>query len=966
MSQANQEVTRKKPLPLEHWEERLERHFSALAATREGSGFPIFALEHPLSPAEIEDLSSLLRAQMRSNNRLGSRYWLCWVVYATEIGYGYTGDEYWQSFIEATPGWQLHHRDALRIRFRKFQKTYGGVKPTGAWSDHFPIIAWPITHAILPKYLQYQFADAIYQLRFRLAKIDGLDSASAGRMLASYSYNASTRFQQFLQQEELTGRILLSLLGISLESGPAPIFEPTLARIVADLDAVPKSRTRLREARTMVDRSKGIGRPGSFQKSSVTRNQNDATHTFPQPSIRPRVFLRHSGSGKWSVAVDVPSFAQIATFESGLGTFLKRTRCRILGAPDVKPAGWVLSHNRVSIIKSWPDASSSLIQFEESQPFIDRLLQSDCLLSVGSFWLFRIGSDGVAREIISRVVRPGYDYIVLSNTDAPEDSSMVSACVLDCADIKAYRLSIPVNVTSEETSFLSGLGIQVARTVRVWPAGLPCRGWDGEGQSEWLTTEEPCFGIVHDHPVSQYIVSLNDSVEEMLPAPAIGQPTFVRLQALPAGKHKLTITAKRDDSLTGIAQLSSHVGVAELTVREPEPWVPGTPSHIGLIVNIDPHDAELDEFWENKVVISVSGPSNHSVICAVSLERSNGEEIFKSELPRTLRLPISPETWRKNFETFTNKEEATNWRYPEAAVGRLHIQGGELGSYVTSFHRDVAPVRWVTRNTSAGLSIKLVDDTGLPDDAQCSSFSMLTPVALVSNDVPTLTEGLPSEPPGALYVARHGDHQDTIIVSHGLAGEGLQGLGVRPDVAEIIRGEVLLSQAVRALALWHLARLAGPLAEQRRSQVTRELSGAIFEKLCGRKWAESEHNFEKASKLEASAEALQHRIDSIGGFGAVLKRDYANFLVDFKQSSSWYFDLARRYQVSKDVKMCEFAVRLSFLPQTLSLVYGSDLDGLIKRAFSEQQAIRGARFAALLCARHLPNEYAQFVRRRRW
>jgi hypothetical protein len=26
------------------------------------------------------------------------------------------------------------------------------------------------------------------------------------------------------------------------------------------------------------------------------------------------------------------------------------------------------------------------------------------------------------------------------------------------------------------------------------------RAWDGEGHTEWLTTESPCFGIVHDHP----------------------------------------------------------------------------------------------------------------------------------------------------------------------------------------------------------------------------------------------------------------------------------------------------------------------------------------------------------------------------------------------------------------------------------------------------------------------------------
>jgi len=474
------------PLPLDHWQDRLSRHFASLAATREDSGFPIFALEHPLTPTEVEEVSSLLRKHLQANGRLGP-HWLCWVIHATEIGYRYTGDEYWQSFDEVTTGWLLQHRDGLRSRFRKFQQTFGGVRPSGAWAGNFPIIAWPITHAILPKYLQYQFAYAIYQLRFRLAHFGGSDAQTAGRMLASYSYDTSTRFRQFLQQEELTGRILLGLLGITPEVGPAPIYEPTLTRIIADLDAVQATRARLREARTVVDRFKGLGRPDSGRGPSNAGDRERTVDTFPHPDIRPRMLLRHSGGGNFSVAVDVPSFAPVAALEPGLGTFLKRTRCRIAGAPDVKPAGWTLSHGRrIAIIRSWPGPDAPLVQFEKSHPLLDRLLQADCVLSTGTFWLFRIGPDGVAREIVSRVVRPGFEYIVITPEAMPEGCSIMGPCSLDCSDMAAYRLSIPPNVSSDQTNWLSNLGMQIARTIRVWPAGMPCRSWDGEGQSEWL------------------------------------------------------------------------------------------------------------------------------------------------------------------------------------------------------------------------------------------------------------------------------------------------------------------------------------------------------------------------------------------------------------------------------------------------------------------------------------------------
>lgn len=90
------------PTPLEEWQNRLERHFTQLAAARSDSGFPLFALEHDLSKAEFGEIAELLHAQLADGWKLG-RYWLLWVVYATELGYDYDGGEYWPSFEERTP-----------------------------------------------------------------------------------------------------------------------------------------------------------------------------------------------------------------------------------------------------------------------------------------------------------------------------------------------------------------------------------------------------------------------------------------------------------------------------------------------------------------------------------------------------------------------------------------------------------------------------------------------------------------------------------------------------------------------------------------------------------------------------------------------------------------------------------------------------------------------------------------------
>jgi hypothetical protein len=388
---------------LEHWQTRLDSHFQNLAKTREGSSLPLFALEHGLTSEETGEIARLLREYITSGNRL-SIYWLLWVVYATEFGYQYTGDEYWPSFEEHTPGWQIYHRSSLRQWFKKFQTTYHGFVPSGPWAAHFSYIAWPISHAVLPRYLQYHFASALYQQRYRLAGLAKLDSVSIGRLLAAHTYNATTRFEKFLQQEELTGRIVLGLLGHDPADGHEPIYPVALKRILADLDRVRATRSWVKDARrTVIDRFVGIGQGAgpSARRSPTSGEDERQTDNFIQPDIKPSLFLRYSG-GRWSVVVDVPSFTPLAALNPDLRAFLKRTRCSIAGSTDTKPAGWTLSGNRISVLKSWPDPGRPLIKFQQTHEVLDRLLQNDCRISSGPNWLFRIGADGLAREIKGR------------------------------------------------------------------------------------------------------------------------------------------------------------------------------------------------------------------------------------------------------------------------------------------------------------------------------------------------------------------------------------------------------------------------------------------------------------------------------------------------------------------------------------------------------------------------------------
>ena len=283
---------------------------------------------------------------------------------------------------------------------------------------------------------------------------------------------------------------------------------------------------------------------------------------------------------------------------------------------------------------------------------------------------------------------------------------------MDCAGIKSFRVQVPSNVSTEDTAWLDPLDLQVAWTIRVWPAGLPGRGWDGEGSSEWLTTEAPCFGIVHDHPVDAYSLCLNHGTETVVEAGAVGYPTFVRIAPLPAGTHRLTVKARRSTSLDPIVSTPAAEGFVQLDVRESEPWIPGAVSHSGLIATIDPHDADLDTFWRNEVSLSVLGPESHSVRLAVSLEGRDGREIISEQVGNPMMLPIMPDAWSKRFGRLLKREENA-WRYLEAAGGRLTIRGEELGEFSFQFEHDVPPLRWVPRRDRDDIVIRLIDDTGL-------------------------------------------------------------------------------------------------------------------------------------------------------------------------------------------------------------------------------------------------------------
>ena len=387
---------------------------------------------------------------------------------------------------------------------------------------------------------------------------------------------------------------------------------------------------------------------------------------------------------------------------------------------------------------------------------------------------------------------------------------------------------MPDILSADNMNWLQQLGLQVSRTVSIWPAGVCGRGWDGEGHSEWLTTESPCFGLVHDHPLDVYSLRLDNGAETLIEVGAVGRPVFVKLPPLRAGKHTLSVKARRNEQTSAT---SAADGVVTLEVREPEPWIPGTTSHPGLAVSLDPQDPCLDTFWEGNVRVSVLGPAGHHVTCSISLATASGKELLSEQIG-TFELPVTPGEWLKKFMQFA-KDEHWAWAYLEAASGRFLIRGDELGEYVLRLERDIKPVRWVCRTMNRATTVRLIDDTGRDDAATCRFFSFRRPAESVSLDAETVLGGFQIPSPGGLFEARHGEILDTIIVSLPQIEGGLKGLVIEPDLHDLDGDTVQVATYSRLCAV--MERSASSRPPRRHSAQTRHRT-ADQPPLCSALW----------------------------------------------------------------------------------------------------------------------------------
>jgi hypothetical protein len=346
--------------------------------------------------------------------------------------------------------------------------------------------------------------------------------------------------------------------------------------------------------------------------------------------------------------------------------------------------------------------------------------------------------------------------------------------------------------------------------------------------------------------------------------------------------------------------------------------------------------------------VSVLGPAGRHVTCTISLTSASGKELLSDEIG-SFELPVTTAEWTKKFSQFA-KDEGRVWTYLEAASGRFLIKCDELGEFALRLERDVKPVRWVSRSINRVPTVRLTDDTGRDEVAVCRFFSLRRPAAPIPLDTETVLAGFPVSLSGGLFEARHGDFQDTIIVSVPEIKVGFQGLVVEPDLHDLDGDTVQVTFILDLLQRWSTARLLGPLVGLRRSRVTERLINRLYSRLCGKRWAEAEAAYLSNPRAEAELRQLERLVGGSPGFPVVLRRDYERMEAGTAAGTEWFADVARRYQVCSEKGLCEFTLQLASNSDNLVKLPKSVLDGLLLEIKENTVLMRGARLLALLAA----------------
>lgn len=825
-------------MTIEFLHDYLDHQFTSLQKKRP-EGNPVFALEHGLDPEELQQLKQAVRGTVPGRKKS----WLPWVIHATEIGYGFSGQEYWKTFREETPGWwEYGNREWLKGKFEQFSDEYGGVEPKGAWADHFSLIAWPVANAILAGDLRNHLVHVLHSIRDALESQDWQDPAHLGRQIrirAQSASHVSRRFVQFAEQERLVGHIANALLSSGHAAGHTLIEEAALRRIVNELEE--EQRTQLEEA----SRSARAGRVASRRADTT----EDAVR-----ALRAVLSMQPVGENEYRISLEIPSLEPLLEEDEKFESTLTKFDAKIEGAQRHRLPPRTLTAGPTEVrLETWTLPNSKLLEFEGApdEGAADRVatVLNEHLFDIGyGPWLFKLRKDGKGKNIRSRRVRPGSSYVLAGRKSELANLNFGTPVHIQADGITGRRIDVGNPLSVQEEGALQELGLRIKGEVDLWPAGVVPASFDGQEEVTWLTTDTPMLGIHSNLAVTQYEISLNGGeATSTVAAPEKG-PVFVKVPGLRIGTHILTVSAE-----TSSGQREEQL---RIKVRRPERNRGENAKIWPLHVVVASPSASMEELWETEVELSARGPRGREVEVSLELYAQDGTKPLATERAAML-LPITESDWKDFVREHCLRNADLVEHFDEAYRADVKIDGGIIGSKTIPFERRQTLLRWKLVKKEGELKIQLLDDTDGGLQTQICWYAPGQPLVSTRLDVSGPEQVFEINPSGGLWHAKAGEYTATRIVSPAEVEVEWKREEINGTTEEV-------TKAIRALRLWKDADTRDNNSIELQEIVFNCLQEMVVRALCGAEWMEKEKEWID-NPTEENRESLEVMTDKAPG-----------------------------------------------------------------------------------------------------
>lgn len=823
---------------LNKWHITLKNHFDSLLEQRVESQQPIFALEHNLTDLELNKLKQDIRRHLMSFKP--SQFdWLPWVVYSTEVGYEFDGNEYWHSFDTKTPGWQQRgNRHFIRGCFKQFVDSYNGFKPSGTWANHFNIIAYPITHAILPKDLQYQLSRVLYNLRSYINRTLIQSPLLLGKKIAENSYYETKRFQRFAQSYDLIGLIAREILTVDEKGSDNVILTSAFKRIINDLRETSEAREWLDETRSVL------------KNKTITKGRNVRT-------LVPNLKLRQKEKGKWDVFIEIPDLKPLADRSQEIEKFLTSSRPKITGHLGEKRLArtYLVGHSSFQKqLETVPNNKDQLLNFRRELPKeLEDFFKRDFVLNLPQYSIFNIQGNGFAEQHESRIVHPDDRYIILSS-ESIDDNILLNKLESSCKNVYLYSLCSEKLTSWENQESLDQLDLEVETEFDLISVGIIPTSWDQGYKVEYLDGETPQFTLKIKQSWTAVKILLEDFDELIINNDTDSESLYFCLPPLSTGLYKLSYSLQNEPE--GIFQT---LGELSILVKDRNIWQSGTTTQNALLLLSDPPKPTFEDLFDGKVSFEVICPENSVNVSLQLLSNDLSAKAFVDQEITSVVLPREVEILNEKIAEFVEDPKLTE-NAESAYLCRLNFKSEELGSVPFDFKRGFHPIRWeIKYDNSRQIILNLSEEAFGDDETQICIYDFETPDQATELSYLNYFPDYRVPETGGLFVAETPNQEKGIIIlrtSKTKSFKSFSEIGNDADLTPKLKGNYernieSIDSLIDLYGLWANSRSVGsPLSKRHVQFVLDAVIHKMMCVICEKKWRTAEESYSQS--LEAT------------------------------------------------------------------------------------------------------------------